>query len=63
MKKDIIWVCNECGITYGKVPCNMISTWHEDICDICGKKLSVTEPRDFGGLRSNWKTEFNKKST
>lgn len=48
--KNIIKVCHRCGISYGRHNCG-VATWHEDICDICGKKAFVTEPRDFGGVK------------
>lgn len=46
-KKEITWICAECGKKYGNRECG-IATWHEAVCDICGKKTEVTEPRDFG---------------
>jgi hypothetical protein len=46
------WVCRPCGWQYGRWPGNdRISCWHEGICDICGTRGPVTEPRDFGHLR------------
>lgn len=47
--ENITKVCHKCGISYGRHNCG-VATWHEDICDICGKKANVTEPRDFGGV-------------
>ena len=59
MKKEIYLVCSECGIEanrltclkkYGQEPlkkCFDVSTYHENICDCCGKKKWVTEKRDF----------------
>jgi hypothetical protein len=50
------WVCADCGIEWGKhAPATMRATWHEDICGICGRSKTCTEPRDFGHLRSGWK--------
>lgn len=53
MKKHISWVCIDCGNKYGRHKCG-ISTWHEDTCGICGKRTSVTQPRDFGYLKKDW---------
>lgn len=48
------WLCITCGMKYGKrTP--KFATWHEDDCGICGKRESVTEPRDFGHLKQNWR--------
>lgn len=41
------WICQDCGIKYGQ-PKNVVSTWHEDVCDYCGEIKAVTEPRDCG---------------
>jgi DNA-directed RNA polymerase subunit RPC12/RpoP len=45
--EKIVWICAECGKKYGNKECG-ISTWHEGVCDICGKRTFVTEPRDYG---------------
>ena len=59
MEKDINIVCSACGITanyltclkkYGQPPLKpsyIISTYHDGICDCCGRKTMVTEARDF----------------
>ncbi len=52
MEKKIVWTCNDCGKKYGNKSVG-IATWHEDVCDICGKKTIVTEPRDWGGLKQS----------
>ena len=53
-KKDYPqWVCGDCGSRYGNKPCG-ISTWHNDICGVCGNTRPVTEPRDFGHLKQEW---------
>ena len=44
------WVCVDCGTKHGNRPCG-VATVHEDICGVCGKLTSVTEPRDFGHLK------------
>lgn len=48
------WVCFECGEKYGRHAPG-ICTVHEDVCGICGKTVPVTEPRDFGHLRDEWR--------
>lgn len=57
--KKIHQVCDKCGkeanrLTclkkYGKEPIKIkyrSSTYHEGVCDVCGKTTGVTEPRDF----------------
>ena len=57
------WICWDCGNKYGawyqggtytgpKVHC---STNHYGTCGICGNaEVSVTEPRDYGGLVKGW---------
>jgi len=52
------WVCRECGLKASKDMDNIplafqLSTYHIDICGVCGKEKSVTEPRDF------WYPDFN----
>lgn len=56
---DIKKVCGQCGITanvltclkkYGEAPKHLaftVSTFRTAICDVCGHKRLVTEPRDF----------------
>jgi hypothetical protein len=53
------WICHECGTKYGRWyqagsytgPANHCSTNHLGTCDVCGATdVSVTEPRDYGGL-------------
>jgi len=52
-KDSPVWICGDCGGKYGRGECGL-ATWHEDRCDICGLTTFVTEPRDFGGLRSDF---------
>lgn len=52
MEKKIVWICSDCGRKYGNKPVG-IATWHEGLCDICGKKTGVTQPRDFGYLNKD----------
>lgn len=57
------WVCFPCGYKYGrwnaKQRAEHICTIHTGICDICGQERAVTEPRDFGHLKDNWKENTN----
>jgi len=54
------WICDTCGHTYGQWhqkgtytgPAHWCATFHVGECEVCGAKdVSVTEPRDYGGLR------------
>lgn len=57
--KEYKKVCSSCGISanvltclkkYGTPPLKLaysMSTFHDGICDFCGKVGPVTEPRDF----------------
>lgn len=59
MPKKIRKVCDQCGkeanrLTclkkYGKEPIKIkfhTSTYHQGVCDVCGKEKPVTQPRDF----------------
>jgi len=57
-KKIIEWVCDTCGITYGRwyqpgaiAPKSHCATYHIGTCDMCdATEIPVTEPRDFGHL-------------
>lgn len=53
MKEDIEihWVCLKCGEEYCNHGLLYPATWHNGICDMCGKEESVTEIRDFGYLK------------
>ena len=60
------WICNDCGIRLGNwyqpgvvPPKDHYATCHEGECDVCKtKKISVTEPRDYGHLIETWKEEL-----
>lgn len=39
-------VCHDCGAKYGKAW--TMSTWHSNVCQVCGETKAVTEPRDYG---------------
>lgn len=41
-------VCGDCGSEHGNGRRDGVSTWHIDVCDICGDTRPVTEFRDFG---------------
>lgn len=41
------WVCRECGLKASKGKCASISAWHMGICEVCGEKKLITEPKDF----------------
>jgi rubrerythrin len=46
------WICRPCGEAHGRgMPEGHVATWHEDICGVCGKLTSVTEPRDYRHLK------------
>ena len=51
------WVCHTCGMKYGKAPsATRMATYHLGTCDVCGSgNMAVTEPRDYGHLRPEWK--------
>jgi hypothetical protein len=50
------WVCLDCGTRYGNGRgLNHIMTMHIGACDICGEERAVTEPRDFGHLKPDWR--------
>lgn len=49
-----VWVCKPCGEKHGRKQVG-IATWHMGICGVCGQADWVTEPRDFGHLKSEWK--------
>jgi rRNA maturation protein Nop10 len=41
------WVCDFCALENGgKIPSHAY-TVHQDVCGICGKITTVTEPRDY----------------
>lgn len=48
------WVCHACGGLYGlRRP--GVHTCHVGTCGVCGRETVVTEPRDFGHLRPEWR--------
>lgn len=55
---DPSFICFDCGSKYGRRNCGE-ATWHNDTCDICDTYGPVTEPRDFGYLKFNWKELYN----
>jgi hypothetical protein len=63
------WVCHTCGMDYGSWykngtytgPPNICSTMHLGTCGVCGATdVAVTEPRDYGYLRAEWRHELHK---
>jgi len=47
------WVCSDCGLKFGdKLP--TLATFHTGECGVCGDKVAVTEPRDYGYLDIRW---------
>jgi hypothetical protein len=77
--KEINWCCSSCGLEanrltclkkYGSEPkkkCFDVSTFHEGICDCCGKKGWITQTRDFFfpdfSLLKSLKEKINDKKT
>lgn len=57
MKYYPAWVCARCGTDFGRKKCG-IATWHHGTCGVCLKDASVTEPRDFGHLRDDWRVRY-----
>ena len=58
-----VWICSDCGNRYGHLECG-IATWHDGKCCVCGQSASVTEPRDFGQLKEEWREhETNRSKT
>lgn len=58
------WVCHTCGMDYGGWykkgayvgPEAHCSAHHIDTCGVCGATdVIVTEPRDYGHLRKDWR--------
>jgi hypothetical protein len=45
--KDVVWTCHDCAISFGYVPKDKVSCWHNDFCQHCHLWKPVTEPRDF----------------
>lgn len=54
------WICRECGEKYGRRPCG-IASWHVAECGVCSNSTWVTEPRDFGHLKPEWRKRKEKK--
>jgi hypothetical protein len=49
------WICADCGEKLGRGGGSKYATWHVDPCDVCNETTMVTEPRDFGHLKPNWR--------
>jgi hypothetical protein len=63
------WVCYDCGETYGTWfkrgiyigPPHHCATHHMGTCGLCkAVDVSVTQPRDYGHLRSDWHAGLKK---
>lgn len=52
------WVCADCGKLYGRRPVGL-ATFHIDTCGVCGQKKAVTQPRDYGYLKTGWQDLFS----
>jgi hypothetical protein len=49
-------VCTDCGRRYGRrFRADHVSTWSDGTCDVCKRAAPVTEARDFGFLRPEWR--------
>lgn len=47
------YICADCGEKHCNGLSKLItyaSTFHEGVCDMCGKISSLTQPRDYGHL-------------
>jgi hypothetical protein len=43
------WTCGKCAEEAGgRFPKDHIATYHYNICDVCGQKTTVTQPKDYG---------------
>ena len=79
MKKYPHLVCNECGVSANVLTCLKkykappkqlhfeLSTYHENICEVCGEKKMVSESRDFfypdfSLLEKNWILKIKKET-
>ena len=50
------YICQSCGSVLGQEPDAPMATWHNGQCDVCHRReIAVTEPRDFGHLRTEWR--------
>ncbi len=60
LESKINWVCQECWEEWSRETWKKrnprkpqpkiqfdLSTWHDNTCDVCWEKKSVTQPRDF----------------
>ena len=49
------WICAGCGKRLGRGELNKYASWCLDQCGVCKEQKLVTEPRDFGHLKPNWR--------
>jgi len=63
------WICRDCGENYGLWykrgiyigPPHHSATYHMGTCGVCAvTNVPVTEPRDYGHLRSGWQKDLKK---
>jgi len=50
--KDKYWICRECGNKFGKARF-IVTTFHNDTCDWCGKETGVCYARHYGLPKGN----------
>jgi hypothetical protein len=56
------WVCAKCGEQYGRKLAGS-ATWHQGACGVCLADAAVTEPRDYGHLRDEWRKHHESAKT
>ena len=57
-------VCLDCGNKYGRgYQSGNCCTVHNGSCGICGENKLVTEPRDFGHLKHNWREQYEQEAS
>lgn len=49
------WICADCGEKLGRSAATRYAAWHDGRCGMCNQTTMVTEPRDFGHLKPNWR--------
>ncbi len=53
------WICAECAHREcNGMPEGHIATFHNGVCDLCGERKHVTEPRDYRGFKTPYKFRF-----
>lgn len=55
-QRDPEFVCDFCGQSYGRKPCEDVAVWHVGECGVCqDESISVTAVHSFGGLYDHWR--------